>query len=223
MPESESASVSASTMPSMSLDSQRAAPLSVSQSRVELRAMNARKDEQVHTYLVGALVDAGRDAETEQKAKDNRAQEGAASLDEPPRVADGAKSSDSNSGLQSQSERVEVSEARNQRNGLLTEASPNRTGSQRLHQDRERAIEQIERRIRRTMPMVYWNTSRKDQLVGRAVVRFRLNNGGYVASYELVASSGDLEVDKASRTVLHLAEPYMYVPGWVELSLAFRG
>jgi hypothetical protein len=30
-------------------------------------------------------------------------------------------------------------------------------------------------------------------------------------------------LEAASRSVLHLAEPYIFAPGWIELRLTFRG
>ncbi len=97
------------------------------------------------------------------------------------------------------------------------------TSRDRTRQDRQYVIAQIAERIRRMMPLVYWDSARKNELLGRTQVRFRMNSGGYVAVMEVLRSSGDAHVDAASRTVLHLAEPYVFVPGWIELELAFKG
>ncbi len=104
-----------------------------------------------------------------------------------------------------------------------TEALPSVRGRQRPQQDRERVIAMIKERIARVMPLVYWNTARKGQRVGQARVRFRMDRRGYVRELEIIEVEGVPDISDATHAVLHLAEPYVFVPGWIELELAFRG
>jgi len=73
------------------------------------------------------------------------------------------------------------------------------------------------------MPLVYWDPTRRGEITGDLRIRFRLGTNGYVEAAELVRSSQDSVIDNASTAVLHIAEPYIYVPGWIEIDLTFRG
>jgi outer membrane biosynthesis protein TonB len=106
--------------------------------------------------------------------------------------------------------------------GGVTAAS-GRPGSSPAQQDRERAIQRIKRRIEKVMPFVYWSSRLRGQVAGNARVRFRLNRHGYVHEIQVTEVTGELELREATHAALHLAEPYVFVPGWIELKLVFRG
>jgi outer membrane biosynthesis protein TonB len=106
--------------------------------------------------------------------------------------------------------------------GGVTAAS-GQPGSSRAQQDRECAIQKIKRRIEKVMPFVYWSSRLRDQVAGSAHVRFRLSRRGYVHEIQVIDVTGELELREATRAALHLAEPYVFVSGWIELRLVFRG
>jgi len=95
-----------------------------------------------------------------------------------------------------------------------------RTGAPQ--QDREAAIRRIKGKILKAIPLVYWDKDRRDQSTGIAQVRFDLNRQGYV-NQVVVETCDDPQIKRACYEALHLAEPYVYVPGWIELELAFSG
>ena len=50
-------------------------------------------------------------------------------------------------------------------------------------------------------------------------LRFLLDDHGYVERVQIMRSSGSREADRKAIDVLHLAEPYIYVDGWIEMHL----
>lgn len=168
--------------------------------------------QQVRQYLAGVMVDPGVGAGSEHGRRNDELSslpEERLEVRQQDRVARPA--------------RRPPDDAAEPNHGRPLEVGRSRAGKQSLTQDREAVLEMIRRRIAKTMPLVFWDPTQRGQQLGRATVRFRMTRGGYVSAYELVRSSGDLEMDEAAHTVLHLAEPYVYVPGWIELALTFRG
>ncbi|MBW1810185.1 MAG: energy transducer TonB [Deltaproteobacteria bacterium] len=56
---------------------------------------------------------------------------------------------------------------------------------------------------------------------GVVTVKFSMNHEGYPTGHRIVRSSGSNCLDKEVDTVLHMAEPYPYVAGWVPVTVKF--
>lgn len=84
-------------------------------------------------------------------------------------------------------------------------------------------IQEIAAKVAQVLPLVYWKWSRRGELMGETTVSFRLNADGYVDQASLLHSSGDAQIDRDSSAALILASPFAYQPGWITLTLAFRG
>ena len=81
----------------------------------------------------------------------------------------------------------------------------------------------IQRRIDAISPLVHRTTIGCRALGGQARVRFLMNDQGYPLGYQILDSSGSPCLDAEIDTVLHLAEPYPRVAGWIPVRVTFRG
>lgn len=91
---------------------------------------------------------------------------------------------------------------------------------QNLKQDYEMARMFIEEKANRFVPVIY---QRKllEKKKKTAVVEVVLQKNGYVESHKILKSTGIAEMDKSIRAILHLAEPYIYIPRPVSIELIF--
>jgi len=89
--------------------------------------------------------------------------------------------------------------------------------------EEEPDLSEIAEKVAHVLPLVYWDWARRGEVAGHTAVRFRLNRDGYVVDPSLIRSAGDPRIDRESGSALLLASPFTYVPGWIELSLTFRG
>lgn len=92
-----------------------------------------------------------------------------------------------------------------------------------LEPSRELLIAMLKRRVEEVVPLVYSDEVHRGRIMGVPTVRFRLSPKGYVIGFKLVRSSGLPVIDRAARKALHLAEPFIYVNDWIEITLIFRG
>jgi protein TonB len=79
----------------------------------------------------------------------------------------------------------------------------------------------IAEKIRRVAPLCYPTQAARLNLHGAVLVRFKMSKGGYVEEYQVLQSSGHALLDLEVEEVLHLAEPYPYVPGWIAVPVGF--
>ncbi|OGR13576.1 MAG: hypothetical protein A2341_09435 [Deltaproteobacteria bacterium RIFOXYB12_FULL_58_9] len=89
-------------------------------------------------------------------------------------------------------------------------------------QDRQRLIDTILAKVAQVMPLVYWKLNRTDAIYGTVLVRFLMSRNGYVDGFKVVESQGDRDIELAAYHALILASPYVYAPGWIELTLVFQ-
>ena len=83
-------------------------------------------------------------------------------------------------------------------------------------------IESIQRRIDAVSPVVHRTAWGCRAFGGQARLRFLMNDRGYPVGYQLLDSTGSGCLDAQIDTVLHLAEPYPRVAGWVPVRVTFR-
>jgi len=89
----------------------------------------------------------------------------------------------------------------------------------RLH-----VVEAIGKRVNEVAPLVLWATaSRGSGELGRALVALRLSRRGYVEDVRMRHWRGDARIPLVVGNLLHLAEPFVYVGGWIEVEIVFRG
>ncbi|MBW2704095.1 MAG: hypothetical protein JRF33_25025 [Deltaproteobacteria bacterium] len=81
----------------------------------------------------------------------------------------------------------------------------------------------IQRRIDAISPLVHRTAIGCRALGGQARIRFLMNAQGYPLGYQVLDSSGSPCLDAEIDTVLHMAEPYPRVAGWIPVRVTFRG
>ncbi len=81
----------------------------------------------------------------------------------------------------------------------------------------------IQRRIDAISPLIHRTTTGCRAMGGQARVRFLMNAHGYPLGYQVLDSTGSPCLDAEIDTVLHMAEPYPRVAGWVPVRVTFRG
>lgn len=83
------------------------------------------------------------------------------------------------------------------------------------------ALEVIREKIRSVTWLFYGGESRRHGHHGTALVRFRMNSMGYATAMQLLKSTGHPALDAEVERILHEAEVYPYVPGWVAVPVSF--
>jgi TonB family protein len=83
------------------------------------------------------------------------------------------------------------------------------------------ALALIRRRLEAMVPFCYPSEANRRGLKGTALLRFQLDSLGYPFVMQLVTSSGHAVLDDQLETLLHLAEPYPMVEGWVVVPVTF--
>jgi outer membrane biosynthesis protein TonB len=91
---------------------------------------------------------------------------------------------------------------------------------QNLKQDYELARLFIQEKANRFVPVVYQKRL-LEKKKRTAIVEVVLQKQGYVESHRILKSTGLVEMDNSIRAILHLAEPYIYVPTPVSIELIF--
>ncbi|MCX7943019.1 MAG: hypothetical protein N2746_00710 [Deltaproteobacteria bacterium] len=89
-----------------------------------------------------------------------------------------------------------------------------------VKQDYELVRRMIEEKANRFVPIVY-QKKLMEKKRRTAIVEIILNEKGYVFSHIIKKSTGIKEMDKSINAILHLAEPYLYVPKPVDIELVF--
>lgn len=87
--------------------------------------------------------------------------------------------------------------------------------------DRRSLIENIQARIDRIAPLVHRTSQDCRNASGLARIRFIMDTRGYPIGYQILSSAGNPCLDTQIDTVLHLAEPYPFVAGWVPVKVKF--
>lgn len=93
---------------------------------------------------------------------------------------------------------------------------PNQAGG-----DRRSLIENIQSRLDRVAPLVHRTSQGCRNASGLARIRFVMDTAGYPIGYQILSSAGNPCLDTQIDTVLHLAEPYPFVAGWVPVKVKF--
>jgi len=88
--------------------------------------------------------------------------------------------------------------------------------------DRQPLIDSIQARLDAVTPLVHDTAWGCREAQGRAELRFLIGPRGYALGYQLVRSTGSYCLDTYINEVLHLAEPFPVVQGWVPVHVAFE-
>ncbi|MGB9599089.1 MAG: hypothetical protein ACP5QK_06480 [Myxococcota bacterium] len=91
---------------------------------------------------------------------------------------------------------------------------------QLLSQDYELVRRMIEEKANKFVPVIY-QKKLLEKKKRTAIVEMTLSENGYVNSHIIRKSTGIGEMDRSIRAILHLAEPYVYVPKPVNIELIF--
>ena len=84
--------------------------------------------------------------------------------------------------------------------------------------ERRLALQAIRDKVAKIAPLLISRRDRDD--VAKAVIVVRLSARGYIDEVRVGRSSGNKAHDTAATEVIHLAEPFPYVPGDLELTVA---
>jgi hypothetical protein len=87
--------------------------------------------------------------------------------------------------------------------------------------DTRTLIEIIQARIDAVTPLVHASSGPCQTQKGVVRLRFVVNLAGYPCGYRIVTSSGVHCLDDEVDNVLHMAEPYPYVAGWIPVTVRF--
>jgi TonB family protein len=82
-------------------------------------------------------------------------------------------------------------------------------------------IEIIQARIDAITPLVHATAGPCKTEKGVVRLKFVVNPAGYPHGFRIVDSSGVRCLDDEIDNVLHLAEPYPYVAGWIPVTVKF--
>jgi hypothetical protein len=88
-----------------------------------------------------------------------------------------------------------------------------------IDQEREAKTGVVINRIHEVAKLVYGSDFREGMDWGQTHLRFKLDADGYVDRVQIMRSSGERTVDRKAVDVLHLAEPYVCVAGWIDMRL----
>ena len=86
---------------------------------------------------------------------------------------------------------------------------------------RKALLELIQARIDAVAPLVHRTSAGCRNASGLARIRFVIDTNGYPIGYQILDSSGNGCLDGQIDTLLHLAEPYPFVAGWVPVRVRF--
>jgi hypothetical protein len=87
--------------------------------------------------------------------------------------------------------------------------------------DTRSLIEIIQARIDAITPLIHATAGPCQTEKGIVRLRFIINPAGYPCGFRIVASSGVRCLDDEVDNVLHMAEPYPYVAGWIPVTVRF--
>jgi hypothetical protein len=79
----------------------------------------------------------------------------------------------------------------------------------------------IQAKIDAVTPLMHRTSTNCWSEGGIVMVKFSMNHEGYPTGHRIVRSSGSNCLDKEVDTVLHMAEPYPFVAGWVPVAVKF--
>jgi outer membrane biosynthesis protein TonB len=86
---------------------------------------------------------------------------------------------------------------------------------------RKALLKIIQARINAVAPLVHRTSEGCRNASGLARIRFVIDTQGYPIGYQILDSSGNRCLDGQIDTLLHLAEPYPFVAGWVPVRVRF--
>ena len=87
--------------------------------------------------------------------------------------------------------------------------------------DTRELIEIIQARIDAVTPLIHASAGPCQTLKGIVHLKFFVNRAGYPGGFRIVASSGVRCLDAEIDNVLHMAEPYPFVAGWIPVTVRF--
>jgi hypothetical protein len=80
----------------------------------------------------------------------------------------------------------------------------------------------IQARIDEITPLIHHTTRGCELATGLLRIRFTMGPAGYTHQVRVVSSSGNPCLDSQIATILHLAEPYPYLEGWIPVTMKFQ-
>ena len=87
--------------------------------------------------------------------------------------------------------------------------------------DTRELIEIIQARIDAVTPLVHASAGPCQAVKGVVHLKFFVNRAGYPGGFRIIASSGVRCLDDEIDNVLHMAEPYPFVAGWIPVTVRF--
>jgi len=87
--------------------------------------------------------------------------------------------------------------------------------------DQRPLVQIIQARIDEVTPLIHRTSGDCRFEEGIMKIRFRISHHGYTADKRIVNSSGPSCLDEVAEKILHMAEPYPYVAGWVPVTIRF--
>lgn len=87
--------------------------------------------------------------------------------------------------------------------------------------DTRELIKIIQARIDAVTPLVHASAGPCQSTRGVVHLRFVVNRAGYPRGFRIIASSGVRCLDDEVDNVLHMAEPYPFVAGWIPVTVRF--
>jgi TonB family protein len=82
-------------------------------------------------------------------------------------------------------------------------------------------VEIIQARIDAVTPVVHATAEGCRRVQGQVRLAFTLHPSGYSDRQRVMRSSGNPCLDAQIESILHLAEPYPYVAGWIPVTVRF--
>ena len=87
--------------------------------------------------------------------------------------------------------------------------------------DTRELVKVIQARIDSVTPLVHASAGPCQTVRGVVHLKFFVNQDGYPGGFRIIASSGVRCLDDEVDNVLHMAEPYPYVAGWIPVTVRF--
>jgi outer membrane biosynthesis protein TonB len=87
--------------------------------------------------------------------------------------------------------------------------------------DTRELIKIIQARIDAVTPLVHASAGPCQTVKGVVHLKFFVNQAGYPCGFRIISSSGVRCLDDEIDNVLHMAEPYPYVAGWIPVTVRF--
>ncbi len=82
-------------------------------------------------------------------------------------------------------------------------------------------VEIIQARINEVAPLIHRTSGRCRYEEGTIRMDFRISRFGYMDAHRFIRTSGQSCLNIVAEKVLHMAEPYPYVAGWVPVTIKF--